>query len=144
MALSHCYGTQASLKQQAEIGQQSIVSQMAGEESVISPAFDRPGLLCAIAANDQIEVRYQLFSKRDDQVDVKISTSGMNVLKQVSIRCVDGFYGTSAGNLLGEKGQTKMLQWMESAGEHTVMYTITASSETIAERELTFIAEHMQ
>ncbi|BFH13911.1 hypothetical protein WJ0W_003721 [Paenibacillus melissococcoides] len=98
----------------------------------------------ANAPGDQIEVRYQLFSKGDDQVNVKISTSGMNDLKKVSIRGVDGFYGTSAGNLLGEKGQTKMLQWIESADEQTVMYTITASSDTVAEKELTFIAEHMQ
>lgn len=38
----------------------------------------------------------------------------MHDLKQVSIRGMDGYFGTSTGNLLGEKGQTKMLQWMES------------------------------
>jgi len=132
------------LKQQAKEAKQTITWQKAAVPSFGADGLVSPGLIYANAHNDEIEIRYQVMSAGDEQIDLKLVTGDQTTGEKVAVTGREGYYTINPQSLWTDGGESREVSWMEPSEGRTLLYHVMTSSPNVTKEELLALANSLR
>ncbi|MEW9698908.1 hypothetical protein [Paenibacillus sp. SI8] len=136
---------ESKLSKKSQKGSSGITWEKTPDNRPALSSLDSPGLIYRNHASQQLEIRYQIFPQTDGNIQIKGMINEQAKAEPVNLRNqTAGYYVANDNNFSSENGYLQSLQWIENQNNHTILYTISTSSPTIALEDLQKMANSVQ